>query len=214
VERQLSTPGRATPFATLLVALALAAATNAHTAMAQGAGHLIGKADAPVQVMEFGDFECPHCAAFARETEPEVRATLVKTGIVAFRYFDFPLPKFKNSMTAHLAASCAESQGKFWEMHDRLYGSQAEWNGDATSDPLSVMAKYAAELKLDVGAFRSCVSSQKFAARIQDNRAEGVRRGVTGTPTFILGKRTFHGVTFEQFKAIVDSAVAEGREKH
>ena len=86
-------------------------------------GHLIGKADAPVQVSEFGDFECPHCGEFARVTEPDVRAKLVNTGIVAFRYYDFPLPGFKNSWTAHLAASCAEDQGKFWEMHDKLYGN-------------------------------------------------------------------------------------------
>jgi protein-disulfide isomerase len=172
-------------------------------------GHLLGKADAPVQVFEFGDFECPHCGEFARVTEPDVRAKLVNTGLVAFRYYDFPLPGFKNSWTAHLAASCAEDQGKFWEMHDKLYASQEEWNGLKTSDPLSVMSRYAGEMGLDVSAFRSCVTNQKPASLILGNRAEGLRRGVKGTPSIFAGKRMFFGVPYDQFKAIVDSTIAE-----
>ncbi len=189
------------PVATI-VADSLAAAGPAR-------GHLLGREDAPVRVDEFGDFECPHCAEFARTTEPELRTKLVNSGVVAFRYYDFPLARFKNSVTAHLAASCAEEQGKFWEMHDSLYAAQDRWNTEATSDPLAVMSEIARELGLDVGTFRTCVTTEKPAAAIAANHAEGLRRGVKGTPTFFAGRRMFNGVPYPVFKAIVDSALAE-----
>jgi protein-disulfide isomerase len=174
-----------------------------------GTGHLEGRADAPVQVAEFGDFECPHCAQFALVTEPDIRTKLINTGLVAFRFYDFPLPGFKHSWTAHIAASCAEDQGKFWEMHDRLYASQDEWNALATSDPLKVMTKFAGDLGLDVKAWTTCVTTQATAPRVLGNQAEGLQRNFKGTPTLFMGKRMFNGVTYDQFKAMVDSTLAE-----
>lgn len=174
-------------------------------------GHLLGKADAPVQVMEFGDFECPHCGDWSSVTEPDVRSRLINAGIIAFRYYDFPLAGFKNSWTAHLAASCAEDQGKFWEMHDKLYANQNDWNAIATSNPVKVMRQYAVGLGLDAQTWESCVTTQKAAARIKGNQAEGVRRNVTGTPTFVIGDKMVSAVSYDQFKAYVDSALAAAR---
>jgi protein-disulfide isomerase len=176
-------------------------------------GHLLGKADAPVQVMEFGDFECPHCGDWSSVTEPDVRSRLINTGIVAFRYFDFPLAGFRNSWTAHLAASCADEQGKFWEMHDKLYGNQTEWNAIATTDPVKVIRRYAVDLGLDAKAWEKCVSTQKPAARIKGNQAEGTRRNVKGTPTFVIGDKMVPSVSYDQFKALVDSALAAAQKK-
>jgi protein-disulfide isomerase len=185
-----------------------AAAGSAET----GVGHLEGRADAPVQVMEFGDFECPHCAEFALVTEPDIRTRLISTGIVAFRYFDFPLSGFEHSWTAHIAASCAEDQGKFWEMHDRLYSSQDEWNSLGTNNPVKVMTKFARDIGLDVDKWTTCVTTQATAARVRGNQAEGMRRNFKGTPTLFIGKRMFSGAaTYDQFKANVDSALADYR---
>ncbi len=171
-------------------------------------GHLIGKADAPVQVIEFGDFECPGCGQFANVTEPDVRARLVNTGVVAFRFFDFPLTQHKNTWSAHNAAACADDQGKFWEMHDRLYGGQLEWNGEATSNPMKVMTRYAGDLGLDVRAWRTCVETQAHAARIKGNQAEGIRRNIGRTPTFIIGsKQVADNLSYDAFKSFVDSAL-------
>ena len=175
-------------------------------------GHLMGKADAPVQVMEFGDFECPACGNFATVTEPDIRTRLINTGIVAFRYYDFPLSQHKNSFTAHLAAACAEDQGKFWQMHDRLYSGQDEWSDfvDQTiTDPLAVFRRYAKELGLDVTAWENCVTSQKYTAQIKANQAEGVRRGVEQTPTLVIGNQKVGGVSYDEFKQLVDTALAE-----
>lgn len=174
-------------------------------------GHLMGKADAPVQVIEFGDFECPGCGNFATLTEPDVRTRLINTGIVGFRFYDFPLTQHKNSFTAHLAAACADDQGKFWEMHDRLYAGQDEWsdlvNPDMT-DPMSVFRRYAKELGLDVAKWETCVTTQKYTPKILGNQAEGMRRNVQQTPTLIIGDRQVNGVTYDQFKALVDTALA------
>ncbi len=174
-------------------------------------GHLMGKADAPVQVIEFGDFECPGCGNFANLTEPDVRSRLIAQGIVGFRYYDFPLPGHKNTWTAHLSASCAEEQGKFWEMHDRIYAGQDEWS-DLTAgikNPLAVFRRYANELGLDVKKWEDCVVTQRPAARLKGNQAEGVRRNVGSTPTLIIGNQQVNSVTYDDFKKLVDKALLE-----
>ena len=174
-------------------------------------GHVLGNASAPVRVIEFGDFECPGCGDFANITEPDVRARFVNTGVVAFEFFDFPLTQHKNTWTAHNAAACADDQGKFWEMHDRLYANQNDWNAIATSNPVKVMRQYAVGLGLDAQTWESCVTTQKAAARIKGNQAEGVRRNVTGTPTFVIGDKMVSALSYDQFKAYVDSALAAAR---
>ena len=176
-------------------------------------GHLMGKADAPVQVIEFGDFECPGCGNFANVTEPDIRTRLINTGVVGFHYYDFPLTQHKNSFTAHLAAACAADQGKFWEMHDRLYAGQDEWSDlvDPTiTDPLSIFRRYAKELGLDVKTWENCVVTQKYTAQIKGNQAEGMRRGVQETPTLIIGDKQVNGVSYDDFKKLVDDALAAG----
>jgi protein-disulfide isomerase len=175
-------------------------------------GHLMGNANAPVQVIEFGDFECPQCGNFATLTEPDVRTRLINTGIVGFRFFDFPLSQHKNTFTAHLAASCADDQGKFWEMHDRIFAGQDEWSdlvNPGMTDPMSIFARYAKELGLDTKAWESCVTTQKYTARIMGNQAEGLRRGVQYTPTIIIGNKQVNGLTYDEFKKLVDDALAE-----
>lgn len=174
-------------------------------------GHLMGDANAPVQVLEFGDFECPQCGNFATLTEPDVRTRLINTGVVAFRFYDFPLTQHKNTFTAHLAAACADDQGKFWEMHDRIYAGQDEWSdlvNPAMTDPLSILRRYAKELGLDVKPWEQCVTTQKYTAKIKGNQAEGFRRKVESTPTLVIGNKQVNSLTYDQFKQLVDDALA------
>ncbi len=175
-------------------------------------GHLMGNPNAPVQVLEFGDFECPGCGTFATLTEPDVRSRLINTGVVGFRFYDFPLSQHKNTFTAHLAAACADDQQKFWEMHDRIYAGQDEWSDlvlPSMTDPLSIFKRYAKELGLDVKSWESCVTTQKYTAKIKGNQAEGVRRNVQTTPTLVIGNKQVNGVTYDQFKQLVDDALAD-----
>lgn len=173
-------------------------------------GHVQGDTNAPLQVLEFGDFECPQCANFAIVTEPDVRSRLIATGQISLRYFDFPLPMHRNTWPASHAAACAEEQGKFWPMHDQLYARQEEWNGEATSNPKKLFMAYATGLALDVKKFEECYDSQKFQREIDANRLEAERRQINSTPTFVIGKRVIPGnLPFDHFKAYVDSALAE-----
>ncbi len=176
------------------------------------AGHLLGNANAPVQVVEYADFECPQCGVFGTVTEPDVRERLVNTGTISYRFFDFPLDMHRNTVPAHLAAACAEEQGKFWPMHDRLMAGQGEWNGEATSRPKGVFVGYAKELGLDQAKFESCFDTQKFAPQVESNRQEAIRQNINSTPTFVIGKRVIPGnIPYDNFKAYVDSALAEGK---
>lgn len=184
--------------------------TTAPITPATAEGYLMGNPNAPVQVMEFADFECPACGNFSVVTEPDVRARIINTGLASYRYFDFPLPMHKNTMAASNAAACAADQGKFWEMHDALFRNQPEWNGEATDDPKKFFLGYAKTLGLNTDTWEKCFDQQLHQPRILANQAEGERRKVQSTPTFVIGTRMIPGaLTYDQFKAFVDSATKE-----
>ncbi|MEP6691961.1 MAG: DsbA family protein [Gemmatimonadaceae bacterium] len=175
--------------------------------------YVLGKPDAPVQIMEFADFECPGCAQFATITEPDVRQRLVDAGKARYSYYDFPLSEIhRNTISASNAAACADEQGRFWEMHDKLFNGQPNWNGAATDNPKRVFRTYASELGIKVDQWEQCYDAQKYLARIMGNKARGDSLGVGGTPTFVIGKRVFkNGLTFDQMAAWVDSAAVDAR---
>lgn len=173
-------------------------------------GYTIGKADAPVEIIEFADYECPVCAQYAAVTEPDVRSRLVEAGIVKYTYYDFPLDMHPNTLTAMLGAACADDQGMFWEMHDRIYAGQLEWNTQATKTPRKVIAEYAKALGLDMAAWDTCFDTKKHLARIQASQAAAVARGLNGTPAFIVGDKLIPGnAGYDMLKAYVDSAMAK-----
>ncbi len=173
-------------------------------------GYTLGKADAPVEIIEFADYECPICAQYAAVTEPDVRKRLVEPGLVKYTYYDFPLDIHPNTVSAMLAAACANDQGKYWEMHDRIYAGQLEWNTQATRNPKKVLAGYASELGLDTGAWETCFDERKHLPRIQASQQEALKRRLNGTPAFIVGDKLIPGnTTFDDLKALVDSALAK-----
>jgi protein-disulfide isomerase len=215
------------PFYTILGGIALAAVVfigwqmsqskssgvitiDASVPVPEAAGYVIGSPTAPVQVMEFADFECPACGSFAIMTEPDMRKRLVETGQVSFRFMDFPLPIHRNTWDASFAAACANEQGKFWEMHDRIFLTQDQWNGDVTNRPKAVFSRLAKELQLNESQWDECYDTQKYKLNIEANRREGERRLVQSTPTFVIGDKMIPGALgFDQLKAYVDSAAAK-----
>lgn len=186
-------------------------ATDVEATPAQAEGYLMGNPNAPVQIMEFADFECPACGTFATITEPDVRERIVQTGLASYRFFDFPLVEVhKNTLAASNAAACASDQGKFWEMHDRLYFKQPEWSTAATNNPKKFFERYAGSLGLDVAEWSKCYDSQRHVQRIMSNRAEGVRRNIRQTPTFVIGTKMIPGaLNYDMIKAYVDTAAAQ-----
>ena len=118
----------------------------------------------------------------------------------------------RNTWAASNAAACANEQGKFWEMHDQLFMGQDKWNGEATSRPKGVMQDYAKAIGLDVDKWETCFDQQKFLRNIQANKAEAERRLVGSTPTFIIGSKMIAGsISYDKFKAYVDTALAEAK---
>lgn len=175
----------------------------------EAVGYVLGRADAPIEVLEFADFECPGCAQFAILTAPDVKQRLVETGQIRLRLMDFPLQIHRNAWTASLSAACANEQGKFWEMHDAIFAAQDRWNTQATGNPLKVMVELAGGLGLNVSQFESCVETRKYQANVQAHMKEAERRGVSATPSFIIGGKLIPGaIGYDTFKAYVDSALA------
>jgi protein-disulfide isomerase len=182
----------------------------------QAEPYVYGKADAPVTISEFADFECPACAQFATLTEPDVRKRLADPGTVSIRFYDFPLEQHRNSILASLTAACAADQGKFWEMHDRIFARQDAWasrpgesNSAANRRASRVFAGFAKELGLDESAWSKCVEEQRHLDRIRANRQLGMQRQVRSTPTFIIGNRMHPGsLSYDALKKIVDETVA------
>ncbi len=173
-------------------------------------GYSVGNPNAPVKMLEFGDFECPQCGRFSTLTEPDLRKRLVETGDVYFTFYDFPIKEIhKNTEAASNAAACADEQGKFWQMHDRLFDTQDQWNGEATGSPGDQFAKYASELGLNTTQWQACFNARKFQKRINANLAEGLRHNVNATPSFIIANKMYTGgLGYDELKAIVDSAKA------
>jgi protein-disulfide isomerase len=173
-------------------------------------GYVRGSPNAPIEIVEFADFECPACGHFAVVHEPDVMNRIVASGQARFRFMDFPLEMHPHALSAHVAAGCADEQGKFWEMHDRLFAGQNDWRTQNTSNPKRILEGYASELGLDVGAWESCYDEMRPLPNIIANRDEAMRLGASGTPTFRIGNRLIkNNLSYDEIRAYVDSAIAE-----
>lgn len=174
-------------------------------------GYVMGSPTAPVEVIEFADFECPVCAEFAAVTEPDIRSKLINTGEMRLRFIDYPLPMHKNTWNASRAAACADEQGKFWAMHDALFQTQDKWNGEATDNPDKFFKGLASQLGLDQSKFNDCVDSKRMQAKIQAHEAIAEQQHATATPSFIIGGKLITGAPaggYDEFKRLVDEARA------
>jgi len=154
-------------------------------------GYLKGSPDAPVEITEFADYQCPFCQTFATLQMPTIEERLIKTGRLRWRYRDFPLQQHPFSRLAAHSAACADEQGKYWEQHNRIYEGQAEWAAARDAGPL--FRRYAQADGLDLGRYDACMKAGKYAGRIQASLDEGVQAGVNSTPTLLVGNRLYRG---------------------
>ena len=148
-----------------------------------------GPKEAPVVLMEFGEYYSAACRQFLDTTLPLIRQNFAEKKLVRFIFRDFPLPHHSNAPQAAAVASCAGEQGKYWDIHPLLF-AQPE-----TKDVSDVVRKVSG---LDEKKLRKCVKSGRYHKEIDADLAEGQRLGVKGTPGFFLGKEgkdgLFHGV--------------------
>jgi len=168
-------------------------------------GYLVGADSAAVEVSEYADYQCPACQSFETIQFPAVREQLIATGKVRWRYRDFPLEMHPNARVAAHAAACAADQGKYWEMHAAIYDRQMEWADSRSAS--SLLSQLAGTLGMDRGGFDACMSSAKYAGRIQASLEEGTRLGVGSTPTFLIAGRLYLGaISSDSLRSIIQHA--------
>ena len=145
-------------------------------------GYSLGASDAPLTIVEFTDYQCPYCRQFESTTFAELRKKYIDTGKVRFVVRDFPLVEaHPNAMQAAEAVHCAGDQEKFWPMHDALFSDAGKLEKNGLMDS-------AESLKLDMGAFRSCLESGKHKLEIQNDQQVASSLQINGTPSFLVGK--------------------------
>ena len=149
-----------------------------------------GPVTAPVQIIEYSDFECPAC----RVAQTAVFSLFGKfPGKIRLVYQHFPLEGHRWSRLAHQAAECASRQKKFWLYHDRLYAEQGEW-GKSGAPPIDTFVKYAKEVNLDLDRFAACLADPEVAKKISEERNTGSDLGVRSTPSFFVNGKLVVGV--------------------
>lgn len=168
-------------------------------------GYFKGSPDAPVEITEFSDFECPFCARFWVVQFPDVERRLIATGRVRWRFRDYPLDGHLHSRTAAMAAQCAGEQGQFWPMHDSLFVNQREW-ATRRRGVERIFKGFAGSLGLDRSQFDACLDTGRFNDRLNAGLNEGRKLPVTGTPTFTVnGVRLPNVPSADELVRIVDS---------
>lgn len=138
---------------------------------------LRGNPAAPITLIEYSDFTCGYCQKFFRETWPRLQAKYVETGKVRFLYRDFPRASQGPGLNAATAARCAGEQGKYWPMHDRLYGGRLD---------VSDFQRHATAIGLNLPVFTKCVEDGRYTGSIFKDKEEGTSLGFRGTPGFVL----------------------------
>ncbi len=158
-----------------------------------------GPANAPVEIIEFSDFECPYCTRGAATIDQVVEHYGDKVSVV-FRHY--PLPFHQNAPLAAQAASCANEQGKFFAYHDLLFA-----NGKALGP--DDLVRYAQQLNLKEAPFKACLESRRHEKTVEEDLAAGTALGVSGTPAFFINGRPLLGAQpLDAFMKVIDQELA------
>jgi protein-disulfide isomerase len=174
---------------------------------------VLGRADAPVTIVEFSDYECPFCQRFFASIFPTLKKEYVDTGKVRYVFRDFPLDKIHpQARKAAEAAHCAGEQGKYWQMHEVLFR-----NPRALAPQM--LAEHAQAAGADARKLTECLVSGRYAAQVSRGLTDGAAIGVKGTPTFVVGKTATGDVVqgtairgtqpLETFRRIIEQTLME-----
>jgi protein-disulfide isomerase len=173
----------------------------------------MGDPNAPVKIEEYSDFQCPYCKQFNDDTEQQMINSFVATGQVYFVYNSMGNWVSDNigrggteSQDAAEAAYCAGDQNKFWEYHDMLF---ANWKGEGVGSftPKRLMA-FAEALNLNMNEFNSCYNSNKYRSKVQQDKVNGIKAGINGTPAFIINGKLVEGYqSFSQLQTEIQNAL-------
>jgi protein-disulfide isomerase len=164
-------------------------------AVSAAKGATKGQPNAPIEMIEFSDFQCPFCQR-AHATVEQVLATYGDR--IRFVYRHYPVQGHAAAKPAAEASECAKEQGKFWPFHDRLFANTSKL-GDAD------LKAHAAAVGVDTATFNACVDSHKYRSVVEADARDGDAVGVNGTPAFYINGRMISGAQpFEVFKKLID----------
>lgn len=167
----------------------------------------LGVPDAPVTIVEYSDYQCPHCGSFAKNTLPQVVKNYVTAGDVRYVHKNAAILG-EQSQWAAQAAYCAADQGHFWEYHELLFEKQEGQNQGAFSR--DNLKQYAADLGLDTATFNQCLDDNKYSQKVVAETQEAKQRGVQGTPSFFVNQEFIEGnVPFSQLKDVIEKQLGE-----
>lgn len=158
----------------------------------------LGEDDAPITIIEFSDFECPFCSRAANGPVKQIIKEYVDTGKAKLVFMNYPLGFHQYAQIAAEASECANEQGKFWQMHDKIFENQPSLNKEN-------LVKWAQEIKLDMNMFNGCLNDNKYAQEVQKDMAVAQSAGVQGTPSFLINGQMIVGAQpFEAFKQVIE----------
>lgn len=172
-----------------------------------------GTKNAKLTLIEFSDYQCPFCKRHAESTFHQLDKTYISTGKVRYVFRDFPMETIhKHAQKAAEAALCAGDQGKYWDMHDKLFANQGALD-------LEQLTGYAKSVGVKAKPFKKCLTSGKYTETVSQNSAEGHKIGINGTPSFLLGisdgnkvkssKLIVGAQPFSAFKQEIDALLKE-----
>jgi protein-disulfide isomerase len=168
-------------------------------------GRAIGNPDAPVMVVEYGDYQCPGCGYFAQTYERQLIEEYVATGKVRFEFRDYAFIGEESTRAAE-AAFCALDQDAFWPYHRTLFANQHGENEGAFS--ASRLRSAAEQLGLDGERFSACLDDGTYADQVTAMRKEGVNLGIPGTPGFVVNGTLIEYRGFESLQAAIEAELA------
>ncbi|MCY4398933.1 MAG: DsbA family protein [Gemmatimonadetes bacterium] len=172
-------------------------------------GMVYGDSDAPVTIMEFGNYQCGGCAQFASMVKPQVDLAYIETGQAKFVFHDFPMPSLPHSFLAARAVRCAGDQGRYFDYHDSVFRTQRQWS--RPDSPVGHFNDLAEELGLDTGAFGDCLNSDRHADVVTANATLGQMLGVNSTPSIFVHHGSGRAMQLGGFQFIdIQQAVEAG----
>ena len=202
--------GAARPVTTAAAAPSVAP-TDSTTLLAKAdRGRIRGDSTAKVWLVIISDFQCPYCRQWHDEAFATVVRDYVDTKKLRIAYVNLPLQSHTNAIPSAQSAMCASVQGRFWEMHDALFRTQARWS--TMADPQPLFDSLATSVGVEPAPFRSCVQSKATQPMIAADARRVSDAGVEATPTFFIGDERIEGaVPLVELRAAVDRALAKAK---
>ncbi len=176
---------------------------------AAGAHVVFGQADAPVTIVEFSNYLCPHCKHHAEQSLPLIFKNYVDTGKVRYVFRDLPFQRQPNVELAAMAADCAYEQGKYVDYHELLFRANEQWGRAPLEELPQYFSDYASQLGMDAGRFERCLASEKTRPWVEADKALAEKLNVGGTPSFFVNGRFIEGFRpYSEWEKIIAEAGA------